>query len=264
MSSQIFRKTALDRISSPEQLDTLIQITKPQNWLTLIGLLVLVLAGVTWGILGRVPVEMDTPAVFIYPDGIQNVPLTASGQLIQIARTPGEMVQVGDAVAVIQALDGETLPVVSLQEGRVLELKASEGSIVSTGNPLMSLEVMEDATPIEAVFFLSAEEAATVAIGQPVKIATAYQEQLGYVYGHISVIDRYPATMAGLLNMLGSEDLIQAVVRFPSPIEVRVSLETKSTNNPQFSNLIRSGIIGRATITIDEQRPIEFVLPIGE
>jgi hypothetical protein len=265
MSSHIFRKSALERISSPEQLDALLQITTPQNWLALIGLLGLLLAGLVWGIFGRIPVEVSAPTVFIYPGGIQNVPITTNGQLGEIYRVPGDFVQAGETVALVHDLSGETIPVVSPHAGRVLELKASEGSMVTLGMPLLSVEALtEDGSSIEAALFLSAAEAASVAVGQSVKIATAYQEELGYVRGQVKTVNRYPATMAGLLNILGSEDLIQTVVRSPNPIEVRVTLEPTAVNSQAFAAFIRSGSTGSAAITIDEQRPIEFVLPIGE
>ena len=264
MSSHIFRKSALERISSPEQLDTLLQITTPQNWLALIGLLGLLLAGLVWGVFGRIPVEVSAPTVFIYPGGIQNVPITTNGQLGEIYRVPGDLIQAGEAVAIVHDLSGETIPVVSPHAGRILELKASEGSIVTLGMPLLSVEAFSEDGSIEAALFLSAAEAASVAVGQPVKIATAYQEELGYVRGQIKTVNRYPATMAGLLNILGSEDLIQTVVRASNPIEVRVTLEPTAVSSQAFAAFIRSGSTGSAAITIDEQRPIEFVLPIGE
>lgn len=264
MSSHIFRKSALERIASPEQLDALLQITTPQNWLALIGLMGLLLAGLVWGILGRIPVEFTAPAVFIYPEGIKNIPVTTNGQVTEILQAPGELVQAGETVAVIHDLNGETVPIVSQYTGRILELKASESSIITLGTPLMSLEASAEDSTIEAVLFLSAAEAASVEVGQSVKIATAYQDQLGYVYGQVETVNRYPATMAGLLNLLGSEDLIQTVVRTPNPIAVRVSLDPASTSSQEFTTLVRSGATGSATVTIDEQRPIQFVLPIGE
>ncbi|MBE9106776.1 hypothetical protein IQ229_18115 [Nostoc cf. edaphicum LEGE 07299] len=35
--SHIFRQEALERLSSPEQLDQAIQVVKPQAWLTLVA-----------------------------------------------------------------------------------------------------------------------------------------------------------------------------------------------------------------------------------
>ena len=37
MESTLFRKAALERLSSPEQLDTIARLTEPRTWLALIG-----------------------------------------------------------------------------------------------------------------------------------------------------------------------------------------------------------------------------------
>ena len=53
--SKIFRKVALDRLSSPEQLDTLMRVITPKAWLALCPLLMLILGGTVWGWFGSLP-----------------------------------------------------------------------------------------------------------------------------------------------------------------------------------------------------------------
>ena len=50
--SKLFRKVALDRLSSPEQLDMLMRVIKPKAWLALITLLSLILGATSWGWFG--------------------------------------------------------------------------------------------------------------------------------------------------------------------------------------------------------------------
>ena len=40
MAGQIFRKTALEKLSSPEQLDELMKITTPKGWVALIAFMI--------------------------------------------------------------------------------------------------------------------------------------------------------------------------------------------------------------------------------
>jgi hypothetical protein len=58
MASRVFRKIALDRLSSPEQLDQLVQVTPPRGWAALGILTALLAAGVLWGWFGSVSVEV--------------------------------------------------------------------------------------------------------------------------------------------------------------------------------------------------------------
>ena len=55
MTSQVFRKSALDRLSSPEQLDQMIRVTRPEGWLALVAAGACVLAALAWAFLGAIP-----------------------------------------------------------------------------------------------------------------------------------------------------------------------------------------------------------------
>ena len=50
MRRQLFRQVALERLSSPERLDELIEVTTPRLWLVLLGAGALFLAAVGWGV----------------------------------------------------------------------------------------------------------------------------------------------------------------------------------------------------------------------
>ena len=52
---QIFRKVALERLSSPEQLDLVMQVTSPRSWIALSAVGLLLVTLVIWGILGSIP-----------------------------------------------------------------------------------------------------------------------------------------------------------------------------------------------------------------
>jgi HlyD family secretion protein len=62
--ANIFRKTSLDRLSSPEQLDRLITVTSPRVWLVIITI-GLVLACAIVGFFED-PVRVDTSGI-LYP-----------------------------------------------------------------------------------------------------------------------------------------------------------------------------------------------------
>jgi len=52
----LFRKKNLDKISSPEQLNDYIRVTKPSVWLTLLAVLLLLVGMLVWSVLGTVEV----------------------------------------------------------------------------------------------------------------------------------------------------------------------------------------------------------------
>ena len=59
MENKIFRKSALDRISSPEQLNETMKVAGPGVWCILAGLAVTFAAFIIWGLLGSIPETVD-------------------------------------------------------------------------------------------------------------------------------------------------------------------------------------------------------------
>ena len=52
--ADIYRKKAIDRLSSPEQLDKMIPITQPSTWLILLGLFIISISVGIWAIFGEI------------------------------------------------------------------------------------------------------------------------------------------------------------------------------------------------------------------
>ena len=50
MNNSVFRKKSLERISSPEQINDYIRVITPGMWILLIVIILLVIAGIAWGL----------------------------------------------------------------------------------------------------------------------------------------------------------------------------------------------------------------------
>lgn len=88
----IFRKASLTRLSSPDRLDELIEVVKPQDWIPLVALGGLVLAGAVWSIFGRIPISVSGQGVLLRSRQAIEIQSPISGQLQQLN------VKVGDCV----------------------------------------------------------------------------------------------------------------------------------------------------------------------
>ena len=80
-SNSIFRQVALERLSSPEQLDQIVQVTNPKSWLALLAIGALLVTAVTWGIIGRIPVEVSGSAILLNSGGVNNIISVQTGQI---------------------------------------------------------------------------------------------------------------------------------------------------------------------------------------
>ncbi len=97
----IFRKTALDRLSSPEQLDRLMQVTDPRGWIALVGLCVVVLFAATWSVVGRIPTTIRGTGILLSSEGIREVESLGSGLVSDVRVIVGDRVARGDTIALV-------------------------------------------------------------------------------------------------------------------------------------------------------------------
>ena len=50
MNNSVFRKKSLERISSPEQINDYIRVITPGMWILLVVIVLLIVAGIAWGL----------------------------------------------------------------------------------------------------------------------------------------------------------------------------------------------------------------------
>jgi len=99
--ANIFRKTSLDRLSSPEQLDRLITVTSPRVWLIIITIGIVLACGIIWGIFGKIPVRVDTSGILLSSGGMSNISSTVNGSVSDVNVKNGDTLSKGDVIAII-------------------------------------------------------------------------------------------------------------------------------------------------------------------
>ncbi|MEM7051282.1 MAG: NHLP bacteriocin system secretion protein [Acidobacteriota bacterium] len=105
----IFRKVALERLSSPEQLDQLMRVTTPVGWLALGAIGCLLAATLAWGILGSLPTEAGGEGILLRRGGVSDLVARASGQIADVRVQVGDAIRSGQVVATVrqEALERE-------------------------------------------------------------------------------------------------------------------------------------------------------------
>jgi HlyD family secretion protein len=105
-SQRVFRAVALQRAASPEQLDHLVRITRPFDWIIIIVICVALVAVVTWGVVGRVPTRAAGEGILIGSGGrVVDATSAAAGRLARIGVAVGDLVSQGQPIAEIVQTD---------------------------------------------------------------------------------------------------------------------------------------------------------------
>lgn len=94
-TDQIFRKEALDHLSTPEQLDQLLRIVTLKSWIPLAVIAGGIFAAVVWSIVGSIPVTVQGTGLLLYPHQIVSFQSPASGQLIGFDVRVNQVVKAG-------------------------------------------------------------------------------------------------------------------------------------------------------------------------
>lgn len=98
----IFRKVALERLSSPEQLDQLLQVTDPKGWLALGALGTLLLSALAWGVWGAIPTEATGEGILLRRGGVSDLVAPGAGQIEEVLVGVGDVIEKGQPVARIR------------------------------------------------------------------------------------------------------------------------------------------------------------------
>jgi HlyD family secretion protein len=104
----IFRKVALDRLASPEQLDQVMEVTSPRSWIALVALGILVSTAVVWGFTGSIPTQVEAQGVLIRAGGVFPVFSQGGGVLTEVLIREGDVVAEGQVIARIGQPEMET------------------------------------------------------------------------------------------------------------------------------------------------------------
>lgn len=124
---KIFRKVALERLSSPEQLDQLTRVVSPIGWLALVPLLALIAVAVLWGWFGSIPTKVFGKCVLINPVGLADVTSLSRGRVTEVLVRVGDTVKVDQIIA--RVAQPELADRIEKAQSRLRELE-SQGSVV--------------------------------------------------------------------------------------------------------------------------------------
>lgn len=98
---QVFREKALERLSSPDNIQELVQVTSTRSWLALIALGGLIFALLLWSFFGELPKTVVGKGILIQSGGIADVTSVGSGIVEQVLVREGESVGKNDTIAII-------------------------------------------------------------------------------------------------------------------------------------------------------------------
>jgi HlyD family secretion protein len=140
----IFRQESLERLSSPERLDQLMQVTNRKDWLILVVFAGLTAVGLIWSIFGRVPINVDGKGILIQPRQIVDFQSSIPGQLKSLEIKNGQCVKKDQVLATIDPVELKQQLQLTKEKLKQLQKQAADTSLVA--NQRIQLEKSAIAT----------------------------------------------------------------------------------------------------------------------
>lgn len=268
----IYRKKALEKLASPEELDRLMQITTPRSWLALLALASLLLIAILWGFFGKLTTTIEESGTLTLSNPIQIATAPGVGHVSDLLVKAGDSVNAGQVIARIAPTDpsAKVVDVTSPATGRVLAVRTESGALVNAGTPLLSLEAFDSKVQqIQVVAYLSLNEVQPIAAPMRVQISpvTAQRDEYGYLFGTVQTAAKIASTHEEMLAVLKDAQIVDDLISKGNVFEVRIALDT----NPDGSYIwsiahyppydLVSGTPSSIIITLKEERPISRVFP---
>jgi HlyD family secretion protein len=104
MGEELFRKSALDKLASPERLDELMEVTPGKGWIALATVGALFAGLVVWSIFGSIPERIDGQGMLVRGGGLRQLRAGGDGTLTGLTIKINDLVKEGQVVGQISQL----------------------------------------------------------------------------------------------------------------------------------------------------------------
>ena len=104
MGEELFRKSALDKLASPERLDELMEVTPGKGWVALATVGALFAGLVVWSIFGSIPERIDGQGMLVRGGGLRQLRAGSDGTLTNLTIKINDLVKDGQVVGQISQL----------------------------------------------------------------------------------------------------------------------------------------------------------------
>lgn len=156
-------------------------------------------------------------------------------------------------------------------DGRVLELTAVEGNVVSFGQRLIQLDTRQIGQQLMAMAYFQADIGKYLVPGMEVRVSpsTVDQKRYGSIRGVVDSVSEYPITLEAVVNAIGNQQVATQLTDGGFEIEASVRLVPEPKNPSGFAWTsqqgpeveITSGTTTAVWVTYENRPPISFVMP---
>lgn len=278
--NQLFSREALDKMRSPERLDTLLHITNPVGWMGLAAIMLLLAGVVLWSIMGAFTVKADGYGLIMDAGGVRKITAISTGQVENLYIAEGssvrknqQLVQLNqismtmDTIATRNSIDlGSNINDVALRvnahdakrtaeavneqiyspyNGIVTEVSVDVGALVRAGEEICTIRLDEGRSDLTGIMYVPVDKGKRLEPGMSIQLAPngADVSQTGSLLGVVRSVSEYPADQSAMIRNLGNTQLVQMILQQAQGAVVEVRFDLVK-NEKDESGYLWTSVVG--------------------
>lgn len=263
-----FRHKALQKMSSPEQLDQMLRISPPRRWIGLIGLLLIVAGVVAWSAVAAVPTTLSGPGYLLPQGGLRQVQAPVAGTVSSLDLAVGAHVVAGQSLGTIHTAAGSEIQVVAPETGVITETDTVVHGFVNAGARVALVQPV--GWPLVVYAYVPTDVAAGLRPGVPVHVefGAGIGARFGYAKGTVASVSEFPATLERLNFILQDSSVVDTVRKLGPTNEIAIVMEQSahtasglawgSGSGPPAE--LPAGLPAKVKFIVGQHHPIDNVL----
>ncbi len=271
--AELFRKKSLEKLSSPERLNTALQVESNRSWVILSGFALIVASVIIWSFTFEIPTEVVGSGVLLRGRrGFENFISTGTGFIKTMLIKSGDVISPGDTVMILNGLDGKDIDVKSINlSGKILETLVDDHGFVKAGEHIATIESVHE--PLLAKIFIRADQATNIEVGMKTKLSLDMipVDKHGYIVGKVTRKSLFPVSNRKMQDIFEGSSVMSLFSNLGPVIAVDIELEKADTlsgylwTSGQSPNIrLRTGMMCVGKIIANTEKPIDMFLPVKQ
>ncbi len=264
--NNIFRKSSLEKLSSVDQLDKMIGVSKVSSWFCLSGVAIIMIAALMFLFTGKVYSEIRMDGIYIGDGKINNIYSSSQDYVKSIYYNVGDRISKGD---IIGSVGNEKI--ISDYNGIINELYIENGQLIQKGDLLAEIREVNEKDKI-VIAYIGLQDGRKLQEGMKVNVVPniANEAQTGHMTGVIHSIGVYGVSKEEMYKRLGDWNLVNYFMSNHSNgslLEIIIKLDTSNHTKSGFQWSTKAGskielvdnLLTNIRIIIQEKTPAESI-----
>ena len=264
--ADLYRKSALERMSNPEQLDKVLKVTSPMSWIALMGITLIIVVTIIWSFVGTIPETITAKGIVSAVVGSNSIYTEDAGKVVSIRVREGDEVHLGDPVMTYRNASNDVVEVFSDQVGIVSDLVVKKDDEFTPGKDVVRISPIAHDSQI-VVCYVPLAKAKKLERGMQVNITldSLDSNSYGNMVARVINIDAYATPKDGMNSVIGKDNNLESTFNKDGAVvavacELFPSADTVSgfywSNAKGSSVNVKNGSLVTAKIVTDEVAPI--------